>query len=626
MPAMFDGPSPLIATMRATTLCLTSLAQVALASTLYSNSFGVPGLNATYDYVVVGGGTAGLTIAARLAEDPNISVAVIEAGGFYQQENGNGSVIPGLCTTQFTGSDPDDTQPLIDWGFTTTPQAGINNQISHYARGKTLGGSSARNYMAYHRGTNGSYGMWADQVGDESYRLSNLDQYFQRSINITAPNVNLRKTNATVNYKVKLNHAQDGYYHPLQHSWSNWVASISTWTYAAYRTLSLIPNAAGFESGDLDGYFYNPSTITPDTQHRSSSQTSFLDYAMRTTSIKVYTHALARQILFTHDKVANGVLVQSGSKNYTLSATKEVILSAGAFQSPQMLMVSGIGPRETLQKYGIPVIADLPGVGQNLQDQPTIGSVYRVNVPTSSKLVNDPEYAAEAAASYLANGTGIYAAPPGILAFERISESRPELLSNDTLLALKSIPDDWPQLEYLTQDGYVGTNRNYRTADPGDGYNYASISMVVVSQFSKGNVTISSADASVQPVINPNWLTAPEDFDLAIAGFKRTREIWSHINVTIGPEHLPGPNVTTDAQILDYIRDAAFTLYHASATCKMGRIDDKMAVVDSKARVYGVQGLRVVDASAFPFLPPGHPQATVYMLAEKIAEDIKRGY
>ncbi|KAL2034586.1 hypothetical protein VTO58DRAFT_105300 [Aureobasidium pullulans] len=596
--------------MRATTLCLTSLAQVALASTLYSNSFGVPGLNATYDYVVVGGGTAGLTIAARLAEDPNISVAVIEAGGFYQQDNGNGSVIPGLCTTQFTGSDPDDTQPLIDWGFTTTPQAGINNQISHYARGKTLGGSSARNYMAYHRGTNGSYGMWADQVGDESYRLSNLDQYFQRSINITAPNVDLRKTNATVNYKL---------------SWSNWAASISTWTYAAYRTLSLIPNAAAFESGDLDGYFYNPSTITPDTQQRSSSQTSFLDYAMRTTSIKVYTHALARQILFTQDKVANGVLVQSGSKNYTLSATKEVILSAGAFQSPQMLMVSGIGSRETLQKYGIPVIADLPGVGQNLQDQPTIGSVYRVNVPTSSKLVNDPEYAAEAAASYLANGTGIYAAPPGILAFERISESRPDLLSNDTLLALESMPDDWPQLEYLTQDGYVGTNRNYRTADPEDGYNYASISMVVVSQFSKGNVTISSADASVQPVINPNWLAAPEDVDMAIAGFKRTREIWSHINVTIGPEHLPGPNVTTDAQILDYIRDAAFTLYHASATCKMGRNDDKMAVVDFKARVYGVQGLRVVDASAFPFLPPGHPQATVYMLAEKIAEDIKRG-
>jgi choline dehydrogenase len=126
-------------------------------------------------------------------------------------------------------------------------------------------------------------------------------------------------------------------------------------------------------------------------------------------------------------------------------------------------------------------------------------------------------------------------------------------------------------------------------------------------------------------VINPNWLTAPEDVDVAIVGFKRTREIWSHINVTIGPEYLPGANVTTDAQILDYIRDAAFTLYHASASCKMGRKNDTMAVVDPQARVYGVKGLRVVDASAFPFLPPGHPQATVYMLAEKIAEDIKRG-
>jgi choline dehydrogenase len=479
--------------------------------------------------------------------------------------------------------------------------------------------------MAYHRGTNGSYGQWADEVGDESYRLSNLDQYFERSVKITAPNSAIRKANATVDYKVRTIDHQDDYHHPLQVSWSNWAASISTWSFAAYRAMGLTSLPAAFESGELDGFFYNPSTVDPETQQRSSSQTSFLDYAMRTTSIKVYTHALARKILFTHDKVANGVLVQSGYKNFTLSATKEVILSAGAFQSPQLLMVSGIGPRETLQQYGIPVIADLPGVGQNLQDQPTIGSAYRLNVPTSSKLLNDPEYAAEATESYLANGTGVLAGPPGILAFERISETRPEMLSNATLSALKSYPDDWPQLEYLTEDGYTGKNRNYMTADPRDGYNYATISTVVVSQFSTGNVTISSADASVQPVINPNWLTAPEDVDLAIAGFKRTREIWSHINVTIGPEYLPGPNVTTDAQILDYIREAAFTLYHASATCKMGRKNDTMAVVDPQARVYGVKSLRVVDASAFPFLPPGHPQATVYMLAEKIAEDIRRG-
>jgi choline dehydrogenase len=479
--------------------------------------------------------------------------------------------------------------------------------------------------MAYHRGTNGSYGRWADEVGDESYRLSNLDKYFERSVNITLPDPNIRKSNATVHYKLKPNQAHDDYHHPLHVSWPNWAASISTWSFAVFHNLGLASLPAAWENGELDGYFYNPSTVNPDTKERSSSQTSFLDHAMQTTSIKVYTHALARQILFTEDKAANGVLVQSGYKNYTLTAKKEVILSAGAFQSPQMLMISGVGPKATLEQYGIPVIMDLPGVGQNLQDQPVIGSAYRVDVPTSSKLINDPEYAADAVASYLANGTGVYSAPPGILAFDRVTETRPGLLSNATLEALKSYPDDWPQLEYLTQDGYTGTNRNYRTADPADGYNYASISVVVVSQFSKGNITISSADASVQPVINPNWLTAPEDVDMAIAGFKRTREIWSHINVTIGPEYLPGPNVTTDTQILDYIRDAAFTLYHASASCKMGRSNDMMAVVDPQARVYGVKGLRVVDASAFPFLPPGHPQATVYMLAEKIADDIKRG-
>jgi choline dehydrogenase len=607
-----------------TNLFIVALAvKTALATGLYSNSFGVPGVNATYDYVVIGGGTAGLTLAARLAQDSDVTVAVIEAGGFYQQDNGNGSVIPGLCTTQFVGSDPDDTQPLIDWGFVTTPQAGIQNRRTHYARGKTLGGSSARNYMAYHRGSAGSYQQWADEVGDESYTLSKLEQYFDRSINVTAPNTLVRRPNATVDYHVNASSIQDGYHHPLHLSWPNWVDSISTWSLQAFRSLGLVSVGAGFENGDLNGYFYTPATLDPGSQHRSSSQTSFLDYAMGTTSIKVYANAFARQIQFSDNKTANGVLVQSGTKNYTLGAKREVILSAGAFQSPQLLMVSGVGPKETLEQHGIPVVANLPGVGQNLQDQPLVGVSYRVSVPTSSHLINDPIYAAEAATLYLANGTGPLAGPPGLLAFERISDNRPELLSKNTLSALKQYPADWPQVEYLTQNGYSGFNRNYQTADPVDGYNYATIAAVVVSPFSRGNVSISSADASVQPDINPNWLTTPEDVDIAVAGFKRVREIWSQINVTIGPEYLPGPNVTSDAQIIYYMRQSAFTLYHASATCKMGRINDTMAVVDSQARVYGVSGLRVVDASAFPFLPPGHPQATVYMLAEKIAADIR---
>lgn len=525
------------------------------------------------------------------------------------------------------GSDPDDTQPLIDWGFVTTPQAGIKGRRTHYARGKTLGGSSARNYLAYHRGTKGSYQKWADEVGDESYKLSNLDRYFDRSVNMTAPNTNVRKPNATVDYNFTRSSIQDGYHHPLQISWPNFVDSISTWTFQAFRAIGLTNHAAGFEDGQLDGYFYNPTTVQPVSQHRDSSQTSFLDHAMRTTSIKVYTHTLARQILFTSNKTANGVLVQSGAKNYTLSATREVILSAGAFQSPQLLMLSGIGPRETLRQHNIPVIAHLPGVGQNLQDQPIIGIAHRVTVPTSSLLANDPLYAASAAESYLQNGTGPLAGPPGLLAFERISDTHPSLLPNNTLTSLhQTFPPDWPQFEYLTQNGYSGYNTNYRTSAPTDGYNYATLSAVLLTPFSRGTITITSPDASVQPAIDPAWLTAPEDLALALAAFKRLRTIWATIpNVTIGAEYLPGPNVTSDAEIEEYMRDSAFTLYHASATCKMGKSDDVKAVVDSKARVYGVQRLRVVDASAFPFLPPGHPQATVYMLGEKIAEDIRRG-
>lgn len=216
-------------------------------------------------------------------------------------------------------------------------------------------------------------------------------------------------------------------------------------------------------------------------------------------------------------------------------------------------MVSGVDPKETLEQCGITVVADLPRVGQDLQDQPLIGMSYRVNVPTSSNMINDPIYAAEATISHLANGTGPITDPPGLLAFERISDNPPIMISNSTLSALKHYPADRPQFEYLTQNGYSGFNRNYQTADPVDGHNYVTVATVVVSLFSRGNATVSFTDALIQPDINPNWLTTPEDVDIAVASFKRFCEIWSHINVTIMPEYLLGPNVTNDAQIIDYM-------------------------------------------------------------------------
>ncbi|KAI6912136.1 GMC oxidoreductase [Hortaea werneckii] len=609
-------------------LGLLAASKAANAFQLWPSAFGIPGVNATYDYVVVGGGTAGNTIAARLAE-AGWSVAVIEAGDFYQTDNGNNSVIPGVATTQYTGSDPEDVQPLIDWGYVTTPQPGAGGRRLHYASGKTLGGGSARNYFVYHRGTIGSYQKWADEVGDQSYTFANLLKFFKRSVNLTPPNEEKRFDNATVRYNpAAFASSNDSSYHrPLSVTWGNWAAPIATWARLGMEAIG-IPPADDTNSGELHGSSWTPSTVDVE-MHRESSQTSFLDYAIQsTTGLQVYTKALARKILFDGNATATGVVVTTAGYNFTLSATREVILSAGTFRSPQMLMVSGVGPSETLQKFDIPVVSDLAGVGQNLWDQPFgFGISYRVNVLTGSNFALDPVFAANAVASYLANATGPLAAPASFLAYERISDAAPELLSDSTIEAIRDcFPADWPEVEYLAADGYFGYNRNYMTGSVVDGYNYATISPVLITPFSRGNVTISSADMSDYPVINPNWLNTPEDKDIAIAGFKRARQVWENMgNVTIGEEYFPGPNVTTDAEILEFIQKSVIEIYHASATCKMGRANDSMAVVDPRARVYGVNSLRVVDASAFPFLTPGHPQSGIYMLAEKIADDILTG-
>ncbi|KAK5126559.1 hypothetical protein LTR85_009493 [Meristemomyces frigidus] len=216
--------------MRAFSALLAVLAaEAAAAFELYGNSFGIPGINASFDYVIIGGGNAGLTIAARLAEDQRVSVAVIEAGSFYQIDNGNGSVIPSLATSQFVGADANDSQPLIDWDFVTVSQAGAGGRRIRYARGKTLGGCSARNYMAYHRGTVGSYQRWADEVGDQSYTFSKLLPYFQRSVHLTPPKSGIRFANATVGYDPAAFNNSIGFHQPLQVSWANWAYPIASW-------------------------------------------------------------------------------------------------------------------------------------------------------------------------------------------------------------------------------------------------------------------------------------------------------------------------------------------------------------------------------------------------------------
>ncbi|KAM0271681.1 hypothetical protein ACHAQH_008967 [Verticillium albo-atrum] len=583
---------------------------------------GIFNRDATFDYVIIGGGTAGLTLANRLSANKGITVAVVEAGSFYQITNPVLGQTP-TGDTIFAGSSPSDTNPLVDWNFVTQPQAGAANRKIHYARGKCLGGSSARNFMVYQRGTKQSYQKWADAVGDDSYAWDALQPHFKRTAKLTAP-ASSRFANASAEYSAAAFSPSGG---PLQVSYANYAQPFSTWLEPALNEIG-IADAEDFNSGSLMGAQYCASTIDPSSQTRDSSQTSFLREAQGRSNLKVYTTTLARKIVFDTSKRATGVVVSSALAlgQYTLRARKEVILSAGAFQSPQLLMLSGVGPKAQLSKYRIPVVADRPGVGQTMEDHVFFGPTQRVKVQTVTRIANDLLYTgAQFLGPYTIQKQGPLTNPVcDYLGWEKIPRA---LLPASAAHALDDeFPPDWPELEYISAPGYVGDFSNLVTTQPRDGFQYATILGALVAPLSRGTVTLQSADAKDLPLIDPNWLTDPTDVAVAIATYKRLRAAFASDAMkgvlVEDKEYFPGPAVQTDAQILKTIRDTVMTVWHAACTCRMGKKDDPMAVVDSDAKVIGVQGLRVVDASSFALLPPGHPQSTVYVLAEKIAAEI----
>ncbi|THZ18026.1 putative choline dehydrogenase [Aureobasidium pullulans] len=569
---------------------------------------------AIYDYVVVGGGTAGLAIAARLSEDGSRSVAVIEAGTYYESF-GNTSEIP-LFDSSWTGKDPKDTNPNLDWNFVTVPQKGVLGAEIHYPRGKCLGGSSARNYMGYLRSTKGSYQQWADMVGDNSYTYNKWLPYFQKSLDFTPPDMTKRALNATPQY----DSSSLGKGGPLSITFPSYAQAMSSWVQKGMQEVG-IAVSNGITSGVLMGSSYVIATLQYN-QKRESSETAFLTPASSRSNLHIYTNTMAKKVVFSGKK-AKGVLASTGSQQYTLLAKREVILSAGAFQSPQVLMVSGIGPAATLSKYKIPVIADLPGVGQNLQDHILMGPSYRVNVITASAMA-DPAFAAQAADQFKMQQSGILTSPVGDFGgWEKLPAHLRGNFSSATRSILNSLQPDWPEIEFLSMGGYLGYQEN--GSQPADGYNYATIAIALEAPQSRGSVTISSADTNDAPVIDPGWLTSPVDQEVALAGYRRVREIFATKAIApalIGQEAFPGLEVSSDADLLQLIKQSVGSVFHASCTCAMGKKGDKNAVVDSNANVIGVTGLRVVDASSFPFLLPGHPMATVYALAEKIAAQI----
>ena len=377
-----------------------------LSQGLLGSHFGRVDFPASYDFVVIGGGTAGLTVARRLAE--NNTVAVIEAGSFYEFDNSNLTEIP-ADASDYLGKDPSIQNPLIDWRQRTTPQPGFGGASVLYPQGRTLGGGSTRNFMWYQRGSIGSYQKWADAVGDQSFTFSALLKFFKKSAHFSPPNQGARATNATPMYDESLFSTSGG---PLQVSYPTFASPSASWISLGLDAIGIKQLPGGLQDGNLLGWAWIADTIDPSTQVRSTSESSMLREALQLNSnLIVYQNTLAKKVLFDESKKATGVAMEtsglgSGSITYTINATQEVIISSGAFRSPQILMVSGIGPEETLRNNGIEVLASLPGVGQNMWDHIFFGPSYGVNTVTHNFLGN-PEYAAQATQEYVTSRTGI---------------------------------------------------------------------------------------------------------------------------------------------------------------------------------------------------------------------------
>jgi choline dehydrogenase len=474
--------------------------------------------------------------------------------------------------------------------------------------------------MAYHRGTRQSYALWADAVDDPSYAFDSFLPFFEKSINYTSPNQHLRPANATVPLaNASFFSGADG---PLHVSYADWATPFASWGQLALREIG-VPDIPDFSSGELLGSQYVPATLRPDDETRSTSESSYLQQSLEDdeTQLEVFIHTMAKKIIFDSNKTATGVVVETTGTPYTLHATREVILSAGALQSPQLLMVSGIGDASILQQHNISMIANRPGIGSNMWDHVLFPVMYEVDLETQQYLVNTT-FANKAAMRYNKNATGILTNPGSdYLGWEKLPEQNFAQLSNSTQQALSAFPEDWPNFEFLV----TSFPPNMKGVEISASAQYASVSIALITPLSRGNVSIASNDTMDPPLINPGWLSNPGDVEVAIQAIKRGRDFFGASAmqpVLVGEELLPGKNITTDAEIAEFVHQYVATVWHASGTCAMGKVDDPMAVVDSNARVIGVNSLRVVDASAFPFLPPGHPQATIYALGEKIAADV----